>query len=82
MPENLPADELREHLAGFVRYRQEHLRGDEKGEAAIFLENLFRALGTRGSGKQVRPWSSASRSATTEERRTPTWSGSRACSSR
>jgi type II restriction/modification system DNA methylase subunit YeeA len=48
VPGNLPVDELREHLAGFVRYREEHLRGDEKGEAAIFLENLFRALGHEG----------------------------------
>ena len=32
----------------FVRYRKQHLKGDEKGEAAIFLENLFRALGHEG----------------------------------
>jgi len=48
VPANLPVDELRERLDGFVRYRQEHLRGDEKGEAAIFLENLFRAMGHEG----------------------------------
>jgi hypothetical protein len=48
VPTNLPTDELRERLEGFVRYRQEHLRGDEKGEAAIFLENLFRAMGHEG----------------------------------
>ena len=47
-PANPAADELREGLEGFVRYRQEHLKGDEKGEAAIFLENLFRALGHDG----------------------------------
>ncbi len=45
---NPPAQELREHLEGLVRYRHEHLRGDEKGEAAIFLESLFRALGHEG----------------------------------
>lgn len=45
---NPAADELREGLEGFVRYRKEHLKGDEKGEAAIFLENLFRALGHEG----------------------------------
>lgn len=39
---------LRERLEDFVRYREEHLIGDEKGEAAIFLENLFRALGHEG----------------------------------
>jgi hypothetical protein len=48
MPENLATDELRKRLDGFVRYRKEHLKGDEKGEAAIFLENLFRALGHEG----------------------------------
>jgi hypothetical protein len=48
VPTNPAADELRERLEGFVRYRQEHLKGDEKGEAAIFLENLFRALGHEG----------------------------------
>lgn len=45
---NPAADELRERLDGLVRYRKEHLTGDEKGEAAIFLENLFRALGHEG----------------------------------
>jgi hypothetical protein len=31
-----------------VRYRQEHLTGDEKGEAQIFLEHLFQAFGHAG----------------------------------
>src|SRR5687767_15906814 len=48
VPSNPAADELRERLDSLVRYRTEHLRGDEKGEAAIFLENLFRALGHEG----------------------------------
>ena len=48
MPENLAVDDLRARLEGFVRYRHQHLTGDEKGEAAIFLENLFRALGHEG----------------------------------
>jgi hypothetical protein len=48
VPTNLAVDELRQQLDTFVRYRQEHLTGDEKGEAAIFLENLFRALGHEG----------------------------------
>jgi hypothetical protein len=39
---------LLERLQAFVRYREEHLRGDEKGEAAIFLENLFKAFGHDG----------------------------------
>ena len=48
VPENLTVEELRESLERFVRYRAQYLRGDEKGEAAIFLENLFRALGHEG----------------------------------
>jgi hypothetical protein len=48
MPTNPVAADLRERLEGFVRYRHEHLTGDEKGEAALFLENLFRALGHEG----------------------------------
>jgi hypothetical protein len=35
---------LRQSLEDFVRYRKEHLTGDEKGEAQVFLENLFRAF--------------------------------------
>jgi len=48
MPTNPAANELHARLEGFARYRHEHLRGDEKGEAALFLENLFRALGHEG----------------------------------
>ena len=77
MPENLAVDELRERLEGFARYRHEHLKGDEKGEAAIFLENLFRALGHEGVRQAGATLSSASRSATTEVPPTRTLSGSR-----
>lgn len=35
-------------LADFVTYVQTHLSGDEKGEAADFLDHLFRALGHAG----------------------------------
>ncbi len=76
VPTNLPSDELREGLDSFIRYRKEHLTGDEKGEAAIFLENLFRALGHDVFGRPARLWRSASRSATTAVPPTPTWSGS------
>ncbi len=43
-----PEVSLRERLAEFVRYRREYLRGDEKGEAQIFCEALFRAFGHAG----------------------------------
>ena len=35
-------------LSEFVHYVQTHLTGDEKGEAADFLDHLFRALGHAG----------------------------------
>jgi len=41
-------DALRADLAAFVAYRQNHLHGDEKGEAQVFLERLFRAFGNPG----------------------------------
>lgn len=40
--------DLRQRLTDFVRYRHEHLKGDEKGEAQIFNEALFRAFGHQG----------------------------------
>lgn len=39
---------IRESLASFVAWRKEHLKGDEKGEAAIYLERLFQAFGHGG----------------------------------
>lgn len=39
---------LPESLHAFVSYVQTHLTGDEKGEAAEFLDHLFRALGHDG----------------------------------
>ena len=45
---NPAPEELRVRLDEFVRYRHEHLRGDEKGEAQVFLDRLFRAFDYRG----------------------------------
>lgn len=39
---------LKESLKSFVEYRHQHLSGDEKGEAQVFCERLFRALGHEG----------------------------------
>lgn len=39
---------VRSNLAEFVAWREEHLTGDEKGEAAIYLERLFQAFGHAG----------------------------------
>lgn len=36
---------IQQNLADFTRYCRQHLRGDEKGEAQIFLDRLFTALG-------------------------------------
>lgn len=44
----LAADALTESLTSFVKYRQLHLTGDEKGEAQVFCDRLFRALGHEG----------------------------------
>ena len=35
-------------LTDFVTYVGKHLTGDEKGEAADFMDHLFRALGHAG----------------------------------
>jgi hypothetical protein len=40
--------ELTSAMRDLVRYRQEHLTGDEKGEGQIFLEHLFQAFGHAG----------------------------------
>lgn len=44
----VPDDNLVEDLESFVAYRREHLAGDEKGEAQVFLDRLFRAFGHGG----------------------------------
>src|SRR5665811_1970012 len=48
MTANPRPEELPTRLEELVRYRQEQLRGDEKGEAQVFLDRLFRALGHGG----------------------------------
>lgn len=42
-----PTD-LRAQLAAFVAYRQQYLAGDEKGEAQVFCDRLFKAFGYGG----------------------------------
>jgi hypothetical protein len=32
-------------IKGFVTYVEKHIKGDEKGEAQIFLDHLFQSLG-------------------------------------
>lgn len=48
MAANPNPDELRRALDDLGRWRLAHLRGDEKGEAQIFLDRLFRAYGHEG----------------------------------
>ena len=38
-----------QRLSEFVDWTSHHIRGDEKGEAHIFLDHLFRAFGQPGS---------------------------------
>ena len=40
--------ERRERLAGFADWAARHIKGDEKGEAQIFLDRLFQAFGQPG----------------------------------
>jgi SAM-dependent methyltransferase len=42
-------DERKQRLADFVAWASEHISGDEKGQAQIFLDHLFQALGHKGS---------------------------------
>lgn len=42
-PESLKTD-----LADFVAFRNNHLKGDEKGEGQVFLDRLFKAFGLGG----------------------------------
>lgn len=39
---------LPQGLADFIAYRHNHLDGDEKGEAQVFLDRLFKAFGHGG----------------------------------
>jgi hypothetical protein len=41
-----------EKLKGFVDWCSEHVAGDEKGEAQIFLDHLFQAIGYNGGLKE------------------------------
>jgi hypothetical protein len=47
-PRTAPTQDLTSSMYNLVRYRREHLTGDEKGEAQIFLEHLFQAFGHAG----------------------------------
>lgn len=46
--DNPVTSDLVASLESFVVWRQQHLTGDEKGEAQVFLDRLFRALGHGG----------------------------------
>ncbi len=41
--------ERQQRLAQFVAWSTQHITGDEKGQAQIFLDRLFQAFGQRGS---------------------------------
>jgi SAM-dependent methyltransferase len=44
MPDDTRAQRLRE----FIEWTRQHISGDEKGEAQVFLDRLFQAFGQRG----------------------------------
>ena len=39
---------IREELAEFAAWVEQHLTGDEKGEAQLYLERLFQVFGHAG----------------------------------
>src|SRR5436190_19512831 len=41
-------EDRKQNLSEFVAYVRNHLTGDEKGEAQIFLDRLFRAFELKG----------------------------------
>ena len=43
-----PTEERMQRLPNFVAWTKEHITGDEKGEAQIFLDRLFQAFGHDG----------------------------------
>ncbi len=43
------SEERQHRLAQFVDWSTQHITGDEKGQAQIFLDRLFQAFGQRGS---------------------------------
>jgi hypothetical protein len=47
-PRNAPVTDLRQRLSDFETWRATNLSGDEKGEAQVFLDRLFQALGWPG----------------------------------
>ncbi len=48
-----PAMPRREQLADFTAWCAQHITGDEKGEAQIFLDHLFQAFGHAGGLKEA-----------------------------
>src|ERR1700683_3079999 len=44
-----PGNSRESRLADFADWAARHIKGDEKGEAQIFLDRLFRAFGQKGS---------------------------------
>jgi len=48
IPDAGQRDDLPERLEQLAAYRHEHLIGDEKGEAQVFLDRLFIAFGHQG----------------------------------
>jgi SAM-dependent methyltransferase len=48
MPEGTETDHRRQRLVDFVAWCDQHITGDEKGQAQIFLDRFFRAFGHDG----------------------------------
>jgi hypothetical protein len=73
---------LRGQLDDFVRYRRQYLSGDEKGEAQVFCDRLFRAFGHEGVRKAGATLQMRLKKNDVKGTASQTWCGSPGASSR
>ncbi len=66
-------------LQQLAAYRAQHLSGDEKGEAQVFLERLFQAFGHAGYAEAGAKLEMRIKARDTGAPASPTWCGSRGC---
>ena len=74
--------ERAKRLADFVSWVGANIKGDEKGEAQVFLDRFFQAFGHAGVKEAGATLEERIKKATGRGPRLPIWSGSRSFSSR
>ena len=70
-----------EALNEFQTYVRKHIKGDEKGEAQVFLDRLFKAFGHRATRKPERRLNRVSKRKS-KGTNSPISYGNRGCSSK